>query len=78
VPDRVPLGVGDGHAPRGPRAGRGGGGQVAGQPRVDRPGPDIRICRISGVPEPSESAASETSLARHFASVSPSEAICIQ
>ena len=36
VGDGVPLVVGDGQAPRGLRVRRGGGGQVAGQPRVDR------------------------------------------
>ena len=36
VPDGVPVLVGDGHAPGRRRVLRGGGGQVAGQPRVDR------------------------------------------
>ena len=36
VPDGVSLVVGDGQAPRGLRVARGGGGQVPGQPRVDR------------------------------------------
>ena len=36
VGDGVPPAVGDRQAPGGPRAGRGGRGQVAGQPRVDR------------------------------------------
>ena len=36
VPDGVSLVVGDGQAPRGLRVAGGGGGQVAGQPRVDR------------------------------------------
>ena len=38
VPDGVALVVGDGEAPGGLRAGCGGGGQVAGQPGVDRVG----------------------------------------
>ena len=36
VPEGVALVVGDGQAPRGLRVGCGGGGEVAGQPRVDR------------------------------------------
>jgi hypothetical protein len=39
VPDGVPLPVGYGHAPRRRRVAGGRGGQVAGQPRVDRPDP---------------------------------------
>src|SRR5262249_35770755 len=39
VPDGVPLLVGYGHAPRRHGVAGGRGGQVAGQPRVDRPDP---------------------------------------